>query len=503
MSLNSCRVSLDLSHLLGSKYLTPEENHQVYGKCGREAGHGHRWTMSVTAELPVDVLNSAVDEAIMNAFDHRNLNSERSCSQMKGIVPTVENFVYVSACCLKKVLLERGLNPMVMKRFNVFETRTGSTEWDPTAEDIDRLSDDHAVIDGDSNENIRPIMSVTKRIEFWRDPTSVSPNIGEDTLWRCEGPGVGIPKKAKFIDIALRGRVNTRRGMVENLSNVKDIAIRLINELSKMNNKPENIIDTFDENILNVIAQMTRVHMKNMNIDPALLYKIHFETEDTTTSVHYKHGAAVRNTLSYIRELTWNVNDHPNIEPEQIVDRKIIEHATGVILRSIGEDPSREGLLDTPERYAKAMEFFASGYFMTPTKVLGDAVFTAESSGPVIVKDLDVYTHCEHHLVPFYGKLHVAYIPNGKVIGLSKIPRLVEVFARRLQIQEKLTDQVADCLMNVIGARGVLVVMTCKHMCMCSRGVQKVNSKTTTISKRGVYADNKDSLDEAFKLINV
>lgn len=505
--LSSHRLSLDLSHLLGSEFLTPEENHQVYGKCGREAGHGHRWNVTVTAYLSLDTLKDVTNEAIMDVFDHRNLNAQKSCADMHGVIPTVENFVYVAACVLKRVLLKRGMSPHVIKRLHVFETRTGSTQWDPTHDDIERLSDDHAAIKNDAYINIRPVMSVTKRIEIWSDPSSITPNSGDDILWRCEGPGAGVPRSAKYIDITLTGKVDTRKGMVENLSNIKDLAQRLLKrwtELAESSNdlsSPSEILDKYDDKQMRLLSTITREEMFKMKMDPSFLDKLHFEGEKTVTSIKHENGIRVQNSLTTMGELTWKVSgDFPPLDLGKRdtsdyegasfisgnIDLNIIKHATTAILKAVGEDPSREGLKDTPERYAKALEFFNSGYFLKPKEVLGDAIFESDSRSPVVVNDIDVFTHCEHHLVPFYGQVHVGYVPTGKVIGLSKIPRLIEIFARRLQIQERLTKQIADCLFEEIEAAGVVVIVKCKHMCMCSRGVQKVNSETTTIYKRGV-----------------
>ena len=157
------------------------------------------------------------------------------------------------------------------------------------------------------------------------------------------------------------------------------------------------------------------------------------------------------------------------------------------ILNEVGEDPKREGLLKTPERASKAMQFLTQGYNMNAEEILKSALFEEDYSEMVIVKDIELYSLCEHHILPFFGKAHIAYIPNGKIVGLSKIPRIVDVFARRLQVQERLTDQIVNVIDKVLKPRGVAVVIEASHMCMMMRGVQKQNSVTTTSGFRGAF----------------
>ena len=157
------------------------------------------------------------------------------------------------------------------------------------------------------------------------------------------------------------------------------------------------------------------------------------------------------------------------------------------ILKSIGEDPDREGLLDTPVRVAKSMQFLTHGYMLNPEEILLSAMFKEDYKQMVIVKDIEVYSMCEHHLLPFFGKAHVAYIPNGCVVGLSKIPRVVDAFARRLQVQERLTNEIRDCIQNTLNPIGVAVVIECSHLCMQMRGIQKQNSVTTTSAFTGEF----------------
>src|ERR1041385_981417 len=169
----------------------------------------------------------------------------------------------------------------------------------------------------------------------------------------------------------------------------------------------------------------------------------------------------------------------------------------------MGEDPSREGLLDTPKRVEKAYRFLTSGYDADIDQVLNNALFTVDYSEMVIVKDIDFYSLCEHHLLPFFGKCHVAYIPTSKVIGLSKIPRLVEVFARRLQVQERLTNQIADTIRDAIHPLGVAVVMEATHLCMSMRGVQKQNSFAVTSAMLGAFRDQGRTRMEFLELIKL
>lgn len=163
----------------------------------------------------------------------------------------------------------------------------------------------------------------------------------------------------------------------------------------------------------------------------------------------------------------------------------------GAILTDLGEDPSREGLIKTPERVAKALQFLTHGYDLKPEKILKSAMFKEEYSQMVVVKDIEVYSMCEHHMLPFFGKAHVAYIPNGHVVGLSKIPRVVDAYARRLQVQERLTNEIRDCIQNTLEPLGVAVVIECRHLCMSMRGVQKQNSVTTTSAFTGAFVNEK------------
>lgn len=166
------------------------------------------------------------------------------------------------------------------------------------------------------------------------------------------------------------------------------------------------------------------------------------------------------------------------------------------ILEGIGENPNREGLLKTPERVAKAIQFLTHGYDLNPSEILKSAMFKEEYSQMVLVKDIEIYSLCEHHLLPFFGKAHVAYIPNGCVVGLSKIPRVVDAFARRLQVQERLTNEIRDCIQNTMNPLGVGVVIEAQHLCMQMRGIQKQNSVTTTSAFTGEFL--KDSTRSEF-----
>jgi GTP cyclohydrolase I len=171
------------------------------------------------------------------------------------------------------------------------------------------------------------------------------------------------------------------------------------------------------------------------------------------------------------------------------------------LLAELGEDPTREGLLDTPKRVEKALKFLTSGYDMDPDELLNGALFTVDYSEMVIVKDIDFYSLCEHHLLPFFGKCHVAYLPRTKVIGLSKIPRLVDMYSRRLQLQERLTNQIAETIQNTVTPLGVAVVMEGTHLCMAMRGVEKQNSFAVTSAMLGGFRDNARTRMEFLELI--
>ena len=171
-------------------------------------------------------------------------------------------------------------------------------------------------------------------------------------------------------------------------------------------------------------------------------------------------------------------------------------------LELLGEDPNRDGLLRTPERVAASMEWLTRGYAQTAEEVVGDALFEVEHESMVLVRDIELYSLCEHHLLPFLGKCHVAYIPNGRVVGLSKLPRIVDMFARRLQVQERLTEQVAQAVEDVLRPAGVGVVIEAAHLCMMLRGVEKQNSMTITSALRGSFRDDARTRDEFLRLVH-
>jgi GTP cyclohydrolase I len=178
-----------------------------------------------------------------------------------------------------------------------------------------------------------------------------------------------------------------------------------------------------------------------------------------------------------------------------------MEEAVRTLLAGLGEDPGREGLDKTPERVAKALRFLTSGYAQDPKALINEALFTVTYDEMVVVKDIDVFSLCEHHLLPFYGKAHVAYIPNGKVVGLSKIPRLVDMFARRLQVQERLTVQIAEAIQDHIQPRGVGVIVEAMHFCMMMRGVEKQNSVAVTSCMLGAFRERQPTREEFLALI--
>ena len=194
------------------------------------------------------------------------------------------------------------------------------------------------------------------------------------------------------------------------------------------------------------------------------------------------------------------IYDDFDTESEQSYDPDF-ENLIRQMLIRIGEAPDREGLQRTPLRVAKAMDFLTSGYNMTVQDVVRNAVFEEQCEEMVIVKDIEFYSMCEHHILPFFGKAHVAYLPNNKVIGLSKVARIVDVFARRLQVQERLTNQIADAMMEILNPHGVAVILKASHFCMMMRGVQKQNSSTVTSAMRGTFRENARSRGELMDLI--
>ncbi|MDY6326743.1 MAG: GTP cyclohydrolase I FolE [Bacteroidales bacterium] len=185
--------------------------------------------------------------------------------------------------------------------------------------------------------------------------------------------------------------------------------------------------------------------------------------------------------------------------PEETLEKLAKDYRE--VLIGLGEDPDREGLVKTPMRVAKAMDFLTHGYRQDPKAILQSALFHEDYKQIVVVKDIEIYSMCEHHLLPFFGKAHIGYIPNGTIVGLSKIPRVVECFARRLQLQERLTSQVKDCLQEVLNPLGVAVVIEAQHLCMSMRGIQKQNSVTTTSEFTGAFLKNENTRQEFMHLI--
>ena len=190
-----------------------------------------------------------------------------------------------------------------------------------------------------------------------------------------------------------------------------------------------------------------------------------------------------------------------NTKADKHINLDVIEAQVKMLLEELGEDPHREGLQRTPHRVAKAYEFLTQGYKKDIKAVLNGAIFEERYDEMVVVKDIDFFSMCEHHLLPFFGKVHVAYIPNGKIVGLSKIPRIVEVFSRRLQVQERMTQEIADTIKEFLEPKGVAVVSEARHMCMMMRGVQKQNSVTTTSAFDGEFLNNHVTRNEFLKLI--
>ena len=185
------------------------------------------------------------------------------------------------------------------------------------------------------------------------------------------------------------------------------------------------------------------------------------------------------------------------------MDNDKIENLTKQLIEEIGEDPSREGLLKTPSRVSKAWSFFSGGYNQDLDKIINNAVFNEDATDMVVVRDVEFFSLCEHHLIPFFGRAHVAYLPNGKVIGLSKIPRIIDMFSRRLQVQERLTRQIAETVKEILDPIGVAVIMEGQHMCMQMRGVEKQNSLTTTSSMLGKFRESDRTRSEFLSIIGL
>lgn len=185
------------------------------------------------------------------------------------------------------------------------------------------------------------------------------------------------------------------------------------------------------------------------------------------------------------------IKSYEKIEQYDSETTTVLAENYKTIIENLGEDVNREGLEKTPERVAKAMQYLTHGYELDPLQILKSALFTEDHKQMIVVKDIEVYSMCEHHMLPFFGKAHVAYIPNGKIVGLSKIPRIVDAYARRMQVQERLTDQIKNCIQEALNPLGVAVVIEAQHMCMQMRGIQKQNSVTTTSSFTGAFEKDK------------
>ena len=211
---------------------------------------------------------------------------------------------------------------------------------------------------------------------------------------------------------------------------------------------------------------------------------------NTTAAERARHAARVATSADAFEASVGRGADRM-LEFENLVRRE---------LELIGEDPTRDGLLKTPERVAKSLAWLTRGYEMDVADVIGDAVFEEEHESMVMVRDIELYSMCEHHMLPFFGKAHIAYIPHGRIVGLSKLPRIVEVFARRLQVQERLTEQIAQAIQDVLGPAGVGVVIECEHLCMMMRGVEKQNSKTITSALKGTFKSDPATRDEFLRL---
>jgi len=195
-------------------------------------------------------------------------------------------------------------------------------------------------------------------------------------------------------------------------------------------------------------------------------------------------------------------NTQLSVKKDFHINHDLIEAQVRLLLEELGEDPEREGLLRTPQRVSKAYEFLTQGYHKDVKKILNGAIFEEKYDEMVVVKDIDFFSLCEHHLLPFFGKIHIAYVPNGKIVGLSKIPRIVEIFARRLQVQERMTQEIADTIDEFLQPKGVGVVSEARHMCMMMRGVEKQNSVATASAMHGLFKEDARTRSEFLNLIS-
>lgn len=196
-------------------------------------------------------------------------------------------------------------------------------------------------------------------------------------------------------------------------------------------------------------------------------------------------------------------NGNVEVAPETGLETMAMKEIIRELLLRLGEDPDRSGLAETPRRVTDSLKFLTRGYSQTVEDAIGGAIFDEDHHNMVVVKDIEMYSMCEHHMLPFFGKIHVAYIPNGRILGLSKVPRVVDVFARRLQVQERLTEQVAEAIMEALQPEGVAVVCEAYHLCMMMRGVQKQNSKTITSAMKGVFLDDLKTREEFLRLTSI
>jgi len=224
-------------------------------------------------------------------------------------------------------------------------------------------------------------------------------------------------------------------------------------------------------------------------------------TTATTTTAAVATGASTSNTVASLNNNNNNSSTTPSEDPETAIKLSKMTAACQTILECIGEDPNREGLVKTPTRWAKALLYMTHGYQQNTDVLLNGAVFEENHNEMVVVRDIDIHSLCEHHMVPFTGRVHIGYIPNGKILGLSKLARIAEMYARRLQVQERLTRQIADAIVEAVQPLGVAVVVECTHFCMVMRGVQKVGASTVTSSVRGCFESNSKTRAEFYSIV--
>ena len=297
------------------------------------------------------------------------------------------------------------------------------------------------------------------------------------------------------MQVTFSGQVDPATGMVCNLADLD--AFAQTNLLARFDHNNLNTLECFAEKVSTTENLSIEIYRIFQSFPAAHLEQVHIE-ETSNNSFDF---AGNRLSGAGTSKKGHPCPSHSATIESLSLDNISTQDLYREILIRIGEDPNRDGLLKTPERMEKSMQFLTRGYTMNVTEVLHEALFDVDYDEMVIVKDIEFFSMCEHHLLPFFGKAHIAYVPNGKVIGLSKIPRLVDVFARRLQVQERLTRQVGEAITDAINPQGVAVILEAQHLCMMMRGVEKQHSSTVTSAMLGVFKSQLQTRNEFLSLV--